>query len=126
MLQASKATMLQQEARLLWEQDAVSGFKRKPERKIKYHRGVAQLVARLLWEQDAGGSSPSTPTKNTRRSSERFVFFCRFGAVFRQIKNVLPLFDSRRIEKGTNLWYYMDRNNEVISYERLRFWKQNP
>ena len=74
-LQASKATMLQQEARLLWEQDAVSGFKRKPERKIKYHRGVAQLVARLLWEQDAGGSSPSTPTKNTRRSSERFVFF---------------------------------------------------
>ena len=31
-------------------------------KKIKYYRGVAQLVARLHWEQDAVGSSPATPT----------------------------------------------------------------
>ena len=29
--------------------------------KIKYYRGVAQLVARDIWDVDAAGSNPVTP-----------------------------------------------------------------
>ena len=34
-------------------------------------RGIAQLVARIVRDDEAGGSSPPTPTSETRRDGAR-------------------------------------------------------
>ena len=43
--------------------------------RIKFFRGVAQLVAFLVWDQAVAGSSPVTPTEKTKFDYSFLVFF---------------------------------------------------
>ena len=57
-----------------------------PAEKLRYFRGIAQLVARFVRDEEAVGSNPAAPTKIARRSVEdlrAFFFFRKLLRIFR-------------------------------------------
>ena len=66
----------------MWEFDSLIPNQTAAE-KLRYFRGIAQLVARLVRDEEAVGSNPAAPTKKTRRIFIRLVFFI-FAAGFEQ------------------------------------------
>jgi hypothetical protein len=58
----------------LWEFDSLIPNQTAAE-KLRYFRGIAQLVARFVRDEEAVGSNPAAPTKKDQTDFIRLVFF---------------------------------------------------
>ena len=48
-------------------------------KKLRYFRGIAQLVARFVRDEEAVGSNPAAPTKKNQYTFVYWFFFYRSG-----------------------------------------------
>jgi hypothetical protein len=65
----------------LWEFDSLIPNQLPQPNKLRYFRGIAQLVARLVRDEEAVGSNPAAPTKKDQYTFVYWSFFI-FAAGF--------------------------------------------